>query len=291
MKRVVTENGATYKILTGADICGTEAGPMSEKTAKYIDDLMAIDAECYGGDEKGEDCCYVGDATGYYDRFGFVEGEDGKWSLDPNRGCVDNIIAVANDEGRIVGYINYLTMGEELHNEIVNPDIEAYLEDPTRRDDGITGDQLKKWSKDEPNDLFILSVTIAKDYQDGDVVKLVSNEFREELIRKEEEGYHINSITADTVSDHGEDFTKMLRCDNAKGKDGKPIILPCPESDESGHPVTVRICEGENLEALLSQGFDFEREKLAVSKSSERSKSIEGLSTFEEEGDQTQVGG
>ena len=249
MKSVVTDKGTAYKILTGADICGTKEGPMSEQTKKYIDDLMVIDAECYGGDEKGEDCCYVGDATGYYDRFGFTEGKDGTWSLNSEKGCIDNIIAVANDEDKIVGYINYLTMDKELYNEIINPDIEAYLEDPTRRDDGITGDQLKKWSKTDPN------------YQDGDVVKLVSNEFRDELIRKEKAGYHINSITADTVSDHGEDFVKMLRCDTAKSEDGMPIILPCPESDESGHPVTVRVCEGENLEALLTKGFDFERDR------------------------------
>lgn len=34
-------------------------------------------------------------------------------------------------------------------------------------------------------------------------------------------------------------------------------ILPAPESDESGHDVTVRVCEGENMRLLLTQGFDF----------------------------------
>ena len=259
MKRIITDKGNTYKILTGKDICDN---PMSEKTKQYIDDLMAIDTECYGGEDKGEDCIYVGNASGYYDRFGYRENEKGEMILDPNIGCVDNIVAVANENNQIVGYINYLTLGNDLYNEIINPDIDAYLEDPSRRDDGITGEQLTKWSKTNPNNLFILSVTIAKKYQDGEVVKLVSNEFRNELIQKENEGYHINSITGDTVSDHGEDFLTMLRCDNAKNSDGKPLILPAPESDESGHDVTVRICEGENLEKLLEEGFDFSRKKL-----------------------------
>ena len=258
MKKIRDINGKSYTILKGTDICDPTLTP---KTKGYFEQLMAIDSSVYGGDEKGEDCEYVGDIEGYINRFGY--DEDG--NLDPSKGVVDNIIAIAdpNKDNEIIGYVNYLTMDDRLYEEIINPDINAYLEDPTRRDDGITGDQLRPWSKDKPNNMFILSIAIDKKYQDGEAIKILTDSFLEELREKQKEGYPVTSITCDTVSDHGEDAMKMFRCDNCKGKDGKPIILPAMESDESGHEVTVRICEGENMEKLLQKGFDLNRIRTA----------------------------
>ena len=253
MKDIITRTGQKFKVLTGKDICDQE---MTEKTKKYIDDLMVIDTECYGGEDKGEDCIYVGDASGYYNRFGYVESENGEMHLDESSGCIDNIIAVADENDRIIGYINYLTMGEALFNEIIHPDIPAYMEDPSRRDDGIVGEQLKQWDKNSPNHLFILSVTIAKEYQNTDIVKIISSEFRQELAQKEAEGYHVDFLGGDTVSDHGEHFLSMLCGTAAKGADGTPLILPAPESDESGHDVTVVTCD---VERLIKYGFDFSK--------------------------------
>ena len=253
MKRVTSRRGNTYEILYGADICDAT---LSSKTKKYFDRLMEIDSDVFGGEDKGDDCVYVGDVSGYIDRFGYVEDtKRGQYRLDPTAGVVDNIVAVAKDD-RILGYINYLTMDDELHNEIIHPDVEAYLADPARRDDGITGSQLRQWSKDKPNNLFILSVAVDKEYQDSDVIKVLTNSFREELVQKQKDGYDVTSISADTVSDHGEKFAKMIRCDIAE-EHGKKVILPAPESDESGHDVTVRVCEGKNMELLLQKGFDF----------------------------------
>ena len=252
MKHVTSRRGNNYDVLFGHDICDETLTP---KTQSYLERLMEIDTDVFGGEDKGDDCIYVGDIGGYLSRFGYVEGADGQSRLDPNQGVVDNIVAVAK-EGKILGYINYLTMDDELHHEIMHPDVDAYLADPARRDDGIEGHQLRQWSKDKPNHLFILSVAVDKEYQDSDVIQVLTNSFREELRGKQAAGYPVSSISADTVSDHGEKFAKMLRCEVAED-DGKKVILPAPESDESGHDVTVRVCEGKNMELLLEKGFDF----------------------------------
>ena len=249
MKQVTSRRGNTYDILYGADICDPTLTP---KTQAYLDRLMEIDTDVFGGEDKGADCVYVGDVSGYLNRFGYVEDkETGEYKLDPTAGVVDNIVAVAED-GKILGYINYLTMDDELHNEILHPDVEAYLENPARRDDGITGSQLSPWSKDKPNNLFILSVAVDKQYQDSDVIKVLTDSFREELVQKKKDGYNVTSISADTVSDDGEKFARMIHCEAAE-ESGKKVILPAPESDESGHDVTVRVCEGKNMELFLQE--------------------------------------
>ena len=47
---------------------------------------------------------------------------------------------------------------------------------------------------------------------------------------------------------------KMFRSEIVMNENG-PVILPAPDSDESGHEVIVRICEGENMKDLLKLGF------------------------------------
>ena len=265
MKTVIGKDGGEYQVLFGKDICDSTLTP---KTREFFEQLMKIDGEAYGGDEKGEDCAYVGEIDGYINRFGYVE-KDGQMVLDPEHGVVDNIVAIAQ-KGKIIGYINYLTMDDALHEEIIHPDIDAYMEDPTRRDDGITGDQLRQWSKDKPNHLFILSIAVDKEHRDTDAIQVLTDSWRQELIDKRDQGYEVTSITCDTVSDHGEDAAKMFRCENVQDGDGKPVILPAMESDESGHEVTVRVCEGENIRLLLDEGFDFKRERTAKTTESAR---------------------
>jgi hypothetical protein len=261
--RVITgESGKTYRIVTGRDMCEEKLEP---NTRQFFEQLMDIDRQVFGGDDKGDDCVYVGDVSGYIDRFGYVE-KDGEMVYDPNAGVADNIVAIMEDD-KVIGYINYLTMSDELKDMILHPDFEYLASDPEgfaeSRDDGITGSQLRQWQKGGENNLFILTTAIDKEHQDSEVIKLLTNSFLEELRGKAAEGYEITSISNDTVSDHGEDIARMFRCDMAKGEDGKDLILPAPESDESGHDVHVRICEGENIKLLLEEGFDFERPRLA----------------------------
>lgn len=255
-----------YEILKGTDICEPTLTPF---TMGHFERLMEIDNVAYGGEEKGADCEYVGEIDGYINRFGYRE-QDGEMVLDPNAGCADNMLAVA-ENGRILGYINYLTMGEELHHEILHPNLEAYLKDQTIRDDGITGDQLVQWSKEKPNHLFILSITIDKPYQDTDVIKTLSEAFVQELRAKEAEGYMIGSITGDTVSDHGEKAMRMFRCEPAS-PDGKPLTLPAMESDASGHEVTVVIADGERLRELIRTGLDIPKKNVGSFNPGQREK-------------------
>ena len=261
-KAVTGSSGKTYRIVTGREMCEDHLEP---NTNAFFEQLMDIDRSVFGGDEKGDDCVYVGDVSGYIDRFGYVE-KDGKMVYDPTAGVADNIVAIMED-GKVIGYVNYLTMDDELKDTILNPDFEYMAEDPEgfaeSRDDGITGSQLRQWQKGGENNLFILTIAIDKEHQDTDALKVLTDSFLEEIRDKEAQGYPITSISGDTVSDHGEDALRMFRCDMAKGSDGKDLILPAPESDESGHDVHVRICEGENLEKLLTDGFDFERVRTA----------------------------
>lgn len=261
-KVVTGESGKTYRIVTGRDMCEEKLEP---NTIKFFDQLMDIDRQVFGGDDKGDDCVYVGDVDGYINRFGYVE-KDGEMVYDPTAGVADNIVAIMEDD-KVIGYVNYLTMDDELKDLILNPDFDYLAEDPEgfaeSRDDGITGNQLRQWQKDGENNIFILTTAIAKEHQDSEVIKLLTNNFLEELRDKAAQGYEITSITNDTVSDHGEDIARMFRCDMAKGADEKDLILPAPESDESGHDVHVRICDGDNVRLLLEEGFDFERPRLA----------------------------
>ena len=259
---ITSQEGNTYGILRGDDICDEK---LTVKTFERLSELMDIDEAVYQD-------VYAGNIDGYLNRFGYIGKDDGiegvsnpddEINLDPNKGVADNIIAITKDD-KIIGYINYLTMGDELHHEIIHPDMQKYYEDPTLRDDGITGDQLQQWTKEEPNHLFILSIAIRPEYQDTDVVQVLTDSFREELIAKEKEGYHIGSITGDTVSDHGEDALRMMRFACAK-ENGEDLVLPPPPEDPTAHVVTVRICEGENLKDFLEKGMDFSREKLVSS--------------------------
>lgn len=56
------------EILFGKDICDTV---LTKKTLTYLKQLMDIDAEAFGGAEKGTDCVYVGEIDNYIDRFGY----------------------------------------------------------------------------------------------------------------------------------------------------------------------------------------------------------------------------
>ena len=237
------------KILFGKDICDVV---LTKKTLTYLKQLMDIDAEAYGEEEKGEDCIYIGLIDNYINRFGYLSS-DLNAKLGDN-GEIDNIIAISKND-IIIGYINYLTLKNELFNEIINPDIEAYLKDPGRRDDEISGDQIAHWK--DNNNLFILSIAVKKEYRDSDIIKILTNEFLDELRRKDKAGYKINSITADTVSGHGEKIMKMFRGEIVQNENG-PVILPAPDSDKSGHEVVVRICEGKNMADLLEYGFNFD---------------------------------
>ena len=255
MHTVTSNEGNAYEILKGEDICDET---LTDKTMGYFSRLMEIDCEVYNS-------AYSGDISGYVDRFGYrpLDNEDptSPLVLNPEKGCIDNIIAVAKDD-KIIGYINYLTANEELYDEIIHPDMEAYYDDPGRRDDGISGLQIDQWSKDNPNHLFILSIAIDKEHQDTDVIKVLTNEFRQELTNKINEGYEIESITGDTVSDHGEDALTMMRFTCAE-EEGKPLILPAPEADDTEHDVTVRICTGQDLEDMINKGFDLDRTRVS----------------------------
>lgn len=233
-----------YHIFYGSDICDET---LSEKTHKYMEQLMTLDAEAYG-EEKGDTCLYIGKVDGYIDRFGYVDGK-----LKSDYGNVDSIVAIEKDN-QIIGYINFLLLSDELYQEIINPNIVEYMQHPENRDDGIKGSQVCQWST-ERNNLFILSIVVGKQYRDGHIIKILTNAFLEYL-REKSRTYPITSITCDTVSNHGETIMQMFRCKKILN------ILPPPKSDKSGQSVVVRICVGDDIRKLLLDGFYFAKRSL-----------------------------
>ena len=236
-----------YNIIFGRDFCKPV---LDDENRRYLEQIMDIAYEVFRDNEKGEECLYSGNLDGLLNKLGYVKNND-KMILDKNSGCSDNIIAITKD-GIIIGYFYYLTMNDKLLNYIAYPDIDDYIKHPENRDDGITGKQLKQWSKEEPNNLFIIAVAIKKEYQNTDAIKILNNAVLNELRQKEKDGYKISSIYGDTISDQGERFSVLYRMKAVS-------ILPAPGWDKSGHNVTVRVCKEEDLDKLLSEGFCFKK--------------------------------
>lgn len=233
-----------YHLLYGTDICDTT---LTTKTKKYIKQLMQLDKQAYG--EKGKDCIYIGKQESYLDRFGYKKIK-GKYHLLSDYGNVDSIIAIQYKD-RIIGYINFLLLSDELYDEIINPNMTEYAIHPENRDDGITGKQVCQWSK-EKNNIFILSIVIDKQFQNGEVIRLLTNSFVSYIKEKSKE-YPITSITCDTVSEHGTKIMKLFWCIPIY-KNKQELILPAPESDLSQYGVHVLRSKGYNIHRLLQYG-------------------------------------
>lgn len=160
--------------------------------------------------------------TGITAKKGFIEEvyEIDKITYSPELcGQVENLYKrynVCNDsflllyDGDILaGYMNFFPVGDSLHNEMIDRN------DTRMRDDDISPEEIKDWSKNGDNDIFIISIALRPEYRksnsnSNDAVITLSNAFLELLREKSENGYKIGSISGYAVSLGGVKFLKRM---------------------------------------------------------------------------------
>ncbi len=184
-----------------------------DMTAADISQLFALDEMVY------EDQ-YVGEIDNMLQRF----------YSNPR-----SFVAVRQD-GRYVGYINFLNLSKALYQDIMYASQEI-------RDDDIRPEELAPFTRGEEQHLFILSMVIHPDFRDQKVViQTLTDGLIEALLKLGRDGYQLGSISATAVS---EDGCKMLR--NLWFRRVRQL------QDEN----IVYVCDGDRLKRLLQKKLYF----------------------------------
>lgn len=148
----------------------------------FIEDVFYIDRTVY----KPELC---GKIENLYKRHNF---------------CPDSFILIY-DEDTLAGYMNLFPISDTLYDQLNSPSFFKM------RDDDIEPHEMENWSKDKPNNLFIISIAIMPSYRNGEAIKLLGSACLSFLREKDKEGYKIGSISGSAISIGGENFLKRLR--------------------------------------------------------------------------------
>ena len=130
---------------------------------EYIDDIITLDDDFY-------DQAYL-------------------WNNDYQRKVYDrnhdSFIAVSLDN-KLVGYINYLSITKELYNQMKESN---EIVDDFKLEDIIPfGDEIY---------LTVNSIVILKEHQDGEVIKLINNEFLKKINNLSIKGINTIAISPD----------------------------------------------------------------------------------------------
>ena len=142
-----------------------------ERTIKFFKDIHHLDADMYSKE-------YVGNLESMIDR-----------NIDAD------IIIVVKDKENIVGYMDILSLKKEVFEKIIHSNQII--------DDEICRTDLKSF--DDENYLYILSIVIKKEYQNGEAIKLILKQYNDFI-----GSININGILATTVSADGYKFIKKL---------------------------------------------------------------------------------
>ena len=130
---------------------------------EYIDDIITLDDDFY-------DQAYL-------------------WNNDYQRKVYDrnhdSFIAVSLDN-KLVGYINYLSITKELYNQMKESN---EIVDDFKLEDIIPfGDEIY---------LTVNSIVILKEHQDGEVIKIINNEFLKKINNLSIKGINTIAISPD----------------------------------------------------------------------------------------------
>ena len=127
----------TYTVLYGEDV-----------DVPFLDRLVAVDHACY-------EPAYWGDPANTVARY------------ERNRRSF--VFVVDDESGRLAGYVNFFPCELGLHQDNVS-------RSPVIRDDDIAPDEVAQYRTDE-NHLFVLSIAVHPAYQDGEVIRLLTDGF------------------------------------------------------------------------------------------------------------------
>ena len=130
---------------------------------EYIDDIITLDDDFYDSE-------YI-------------------WSNEYQRAVYernhDSFIAVSLND-KLVGYLNYLSITKEKYNEMINSNI---ITDNFKLEDIVP-------FSDETY-LTVNSIVILKEHQDGEVIKLINDEFLKKINKLSIKGINTIAISPD----------------------------------------------------------------------------------------------
>ena len=103
------------------------------------------------------------------------------------------VMVVKGEE--LVGYINYLVISEEKYMQMIKSETTV---------DRFAVEEVLPFSKQKGNYITINSVVISKDFQDGEVIRLLATNFKKVITSIDEAGCKIKGMNSFAVSEHGE---------------------------------------------------------------------------------------
>jgi hypothetical protein len=130
---------------------------------EYIDDIITLDDD-------------------FYDQAYLWDNDYQRKVYDRNH---DSFIAVSLDN-KLVGYLNYLSITKELYNQMKESN---EIVDDFKLEDIIPfGDEIY---------LTVNSIVILKEHQDGEVIKIINNEFLKKINNLSIKGINTIAISPD----------------------------------------------------------------------------------------------
>lgn len=140
------------------------------------------------------------------------------------------VFVLDRDTDGLAGYMTFFPCEEGLY-------LDNLYRSPVIRDDDITPDEVAPWRTDG-NHVFIISICVHPDYQDGEAIKLMTDSFVSYLNHLQNDfGYPITDIMGTAVSPHGIKALGNLRFRQLRTLSDGDIVF---------------ICDGEGLDALMS---------------------------------------
>ena len=152
----------------------------------YINDILALDDE-------------------FYDSEYLWTNEYQEQVYNRNR---DSFIAIKLNN-KLIGYLNYLCIREDVYNKIKTSNTTI---------DDFSLDEIIEF-KEGNNYITINSVVIKKEYQESDVIKIITDGFLVKLKELSNKGITITGIDGIAVSNDGRKFFKNLGFTNFRDLD------------------------------------------------------------------------
>ena len=158
-----------------------------ENIEEYIDDIITLDDNFY-------DQAYI-------------------WSNEYQRKVYernhDSFIAISLDN-KLVGYINYLSITKELFDKMINSNT---IMDEFELEDIIPfGDEIY---------LTVNSIVILKEHQDGEVIKIINDEFNKKI-----NSLPIKGINTIAISEDGNKWCQFMSFKHLKKfEDGTDLYI------------------------------------------------------------------
>lgn len=154
-----------------------------QELRKIVEDVLELDSQVYSSEFQGT--------------FSSVMNR-----VLANRDC----LIMVRVQDKVVGYICFFPICDELYNEIMSSD--------NFYDNDIVGNQIIDYGID--TNLFIISLVISKEYRNGEVIKILNNNFKEWIRKKMISGIEFQHFIAYSISRDGMKWLQQFGFDSIK---------------------------------------------------------------------------